>query len=908
VITDSLVSSLRQIVSADYVLDDEQALALYGADCSGGYGMPGLVVLPGTEREVAGVLRLLSVAELPVTIRGAGDGIVGGAVPAHGGVVLATARLNGPIRFVPEDGVAVAAAGTRLNDLRRHAARVGLSFGSPLPVYRYETVGGAVARDGDGLGGPTGGMHGIVRGLRAVLCDGAVLAADGTGAGRQNLHASGLLIGSEGGLGVITEATLALRRRMPADRAILATFEDPIVAAHAGAGLISAGACPLVADVVDAATWRRVADWPGSEASDGALLVWLSGLEGDVDDEVAWVLSICRDYMAQRAAVLDADQTARIVPAWSRLVRESRPVQRDVPLDLAVPVARLPELLESAYENARDRGVSIVGLARIVDGTLAMHVPVPLEGSEAAEKALQLVETLADHAGELQGTSLALHGVGTRRTEHLRTIYQQSNQEALRLIKQAFDVEAIFSVPVAPPATKERRNLRQRHALEGQLAHLRDVLAARVESVIAVGEPVEIEALSAQMLAHVLRTAARFKVPVAIHDQPEDRLLDVWLTGMSQIAMLDADSRVMALEAGATLAELQEAALAAGLWWPTSPLVAPEMRLSDFLAWHRSDSRGLGWGQPTERVIGIDAVDGRGDMLSWGGLAQVQHAGVRLAELCLGARNRYAVITAAALQLAPAPSMRAAVAAEFAELAGAYTAALAWLGYTPTGEALHCRPSAVWVLSSVKEDGQGALQAGPTRAFAEFAGLPSSVERQVRWAKHIAEQSGAVDIREAFDDEADALWVPAAEVHRQRPAGSRTDDALHLVIWTAWAAWPELTRKILNVVRVHGYPCRMLMDMGAGRMDVRVERGAVEPAPLLRLLSEAVLPAKATMEIWSPPAASGWIAPAAPEVDALRARLKAQFDPAGILPAGWGPRIKTIGAQKEGAISPATKA
>jgi len=883
-ITNALLTSLRQIVSSEYVLADEATCALYGSDGSGAYSLPGAVVFPGDEAEVVGVLRVLAKAGVPVAVRGAATGVVGGAIPAESGMVLGMARLNAPIEVIPDEGIVVAPAGARLVEIEREARRFGFRFGSPLREHTQSTVGGSLARDGDGFGGPTGSFRHLLRGIRVVMPGGELIVADAAGAHGQDLQCAGLFLGSEGGLGVITQATLALAHRMPADRIVLAAFKNPVMAAEAGAGLIAAGLSPVLADVIDMSSWTRLAPWPVSDSAEGLLLVWLSGLEIDVEDEAAWALNVCRDYFAIHAEAHREDKAGDLIAAWSAAVRRSLPLPGQVLLDLSVPVAGVPGLLGSLYEEVHRAAVPVVGLARMVRGVLMMHLPVTREDGELHTRAMDVAERLCDKAHELKGTSLALYGAGTARVGSLRAIHRESDLDAMRAVKQVCDEKGVLAPRLAPPPGGERRDFRRRSLVEPQIAEVREALTGELEAANSTGESLQINAPSARVVAQIIRVARTQRTPVAIHDFPRHRPLDIWLTEMNHIALFESTGRVLAAETGITLAEIEETISPAGLWWPVSPFVSPAVRLADLLAWEHSGAYALGWGRLRDRVIGLEAITGRGDIISWGGVMPMQHAGIRLAELCLGARNHYAMITAAALHLAPAPTTRRCIAALFNEIPAAAEAVHRWLGHGSSEEAVKCRPVAVCVLAASNERDE---HGGEVTALVEFAGLPSSVERQVRWAKLIADQHKALDILEGTDKDAEGIWSPAAGVYQPCPA-EETGDTLHLVVWTRLSQWADLTRMMRHVIQVHGYACRILADVGSGRIDIAVARGTVEPAPLLRVLREAVLHAGASMEIRSSAFAGQWVGRTSPALEKLCADLKLWFDPNDILPSGRG--------------------
>ncbi|HDS74421.1 MAG TPA: FAD-binding oxidoreductase, partial [Firmicutes bacterium] len=551
-------------------------------------------------------------------------------------------------------------------------------------------------------------------------------------------------------------------------------------------------------------------------------------------------------------------------------------------------IHQIPELLRTLYARASEQSVSISGITRIARGTVNMYATVNPREDESVIRAGHFMEEMVEVAHDLHGLAMALHGVGIRRIDLLEHNRQQSDLEVLRSVRGVFTPTDAFSVPFVSPPAKERRDLRHRTAREPKIAAVRDAISAQLEHATAENESIQIQASSPQVLSQVLRAAGKHRVTTAIHDRPTGMAVDLSLSELKRVVAFDPDSRVVSVDGGMTLSALRDVVAKHGLWLPISPLIDRGTCVSDYLAWYRADSRSLGFGPMTGRVVELTAVAGRGDIFSSGGLAGMQHTGPRLSELCIGTRHRYAIITGAAFGLLPAPAMRATVQAEFLKATDADAAVQRWLGRTD--ESPKCRPSACCILIDAHYDEDASTHRQEIHAFTEFTGIQSGVERQVRWARHIADEAKAIDLHEAVDAESGESWWFARTHYRQWP-GDRGDDVLHLVVWTGIAGWAELARKIRHVVQVHKYDCKLLIDLGAGRIDVLVAGGAVEPSPLVRLLSELVGRSNAMLEVWSSDLAGKWTGPVSPALETVRSDLKVNFDPSGVLPAGWGRKL-----------------
>ena len=235
----SLHADLSRIVGSAHVDTGFAAMVPYRTDATFGFtGEPCAVVRPGTTDEVAAILRWASRHGVPVVPRGAGTSLAAGAVPLHGGIVLALTRMNRILAIDPVDLIAIVQPGVTTQALATAAGSVGLLYPPDPGSNRVSTLGGNVATNAGGLHGLKYGTTGnYVLGIEAVLADGERIRAGGrlvkNVAGYDLVH---LLTGSEGTLAVITELTLALRPAPAANATGIAYFADLETASHAVTG------------------------------------------------------------------------------------------------------------------------------------------------------------------------------------------------------------------------------------------------------------------------------------------------------------------------------------------------------------------------------------------------------------------------------------------------------------------------------------------------------------------------------------------------------------------------------------------------------------------------------------------------------------------------------------------------
>ncbi|MBW8827320.1 MAG: FAD-binding oxidoreductase [Acidobacteria bacterium] len=436
-----LLDQLREIVGAAHVLTDADARAGYEVDWTGRFrGVSPAVVRPGSTAEVAAVVRACGVAGASVVTQGGNTGLVGGAVPAGGELVVSTRRLDwiGPVDAI---GAQVSAgAGATLAAAQAQAAAAGLAVGIDLGARDSATVGGMVATNAAGLNYLRhGGMRRQLVGLQAVLANGEVigrldaLAKDNTG-----YDLAGLLCGSEGTLAIVTAVRLQLVAPPRHLRTALAGVPDLRTAVLAVASLRDAGvvveAAEAFLDEGMALVCRHLAVERPLPPSPAYLLVdW----DGDVEALATTALgdALVADDPSRRAALW------RFREAHTEAVnRAGVPHKLDVsvaPADLDALVAALRPLVAATAP-----GALLVVFGHVADGNLHVNVVGPPPDDDTIDDAiLRLV-------AEMGGSISAEHGIGTAKRRWLSLVRPPAELAAMRAVKQALDPGGLLNPSV----------------------------------------------------------------------------------------------------------------------------------------------------------------------------------------------------------------------------------------------------------------------------------------------------------------------------------------------------------------------------------------------------------------------------------------------------------------------------
>jgi FAD/FMN-containing dehydrogenase len=419
----SVAADLARVVGAEHVLAPPPAWALHDAtEWAGLRGSAEALVRPGSTEEVAGVVAWCAERGVPVTPRGGGTGLAGGCVP-DGGVVLALDRLDRVVEVEPESWRMVVGAGVTTARVRRVAAENGLHFPPDPGAAESSQIGGNVATN---AGGPHtlgfGATRRWVVGVEAVLGTGEVLDA-------RRLHRDvapydllGLLCGSEGTLAVITEVHLRLLPAYSPEPPVLAFYDDAEAGCAAAAAVLAEGQQPAVLDFLDA----------GALASAGrsggfALLAEGAELEGAVasDDVWRWREGIAHAVAAQRGGKLSED--------------------------VAVPLARLAELVDGTVEIGARHGLEACSWGHAGDGI--SHGAFMLDASDArqVQRAHAAAEELFDLALALGGTLSGEHGLGRLKAHRAEEALGAPTVAAMRAVKAALDPLGILNPGVKLP-------------------------------------------------------------------------------------------------------------------------------------------------------------------------------------------------------------------------------------------------------------------------------------------------------------------------------------------------------------------------------------------------------------------------------------------------------------------------
>lgn len=447
--------ALIRILGAEGLRDDAVAQAAYGRDETEDLHFPpAAVALPESTEQVQGVLRMANACALPVTPRGAGTGLSGGALPVAGGIVLSLERMDRIRHLDRQNMVVEVEAGVVTGRLQEEVEAAGL-FYPPDPGSRDTCqIGGNIAED---AAGPRSCRYGTTRkwvlGLEAVLADGEVIRTGS--ANRKDVagyNLTQLLVGSEGTLAVVTAARLRLIARPSATLTLALPFPELEGAAAAVPAIFQHDIDPASCEILEAAALAAVAALrPLPEAITTAAALLFLELHGDDDDSLlevaARIAEVAADHGGGEPLVATDDREQRRLWAIRSVVGEAvkhASVYKEA--DTVVPRAELARLVRTARAVARRHELEVICFGHAGDGNL--HVNLlrgDLSGAQWSERRDRAEDELFAAVVEMGGSITGEHGVGYTQRRFLPLAVDPATLEVMRSVKRAFDPKGLLN-------------------------------------------------------------------------------------------------------------------------------------------------------------------------------------------------------------------------------------------------------------------------------------------------------------------------------------------------------------------------------------------------------------------------------------------------------------------------------
>jgi glycolate oxidase len=446
-----LVDELRAAVGDQFVLIRKEDVIVYEQDGSILQALPEIVVLPANTAEVSAVVRAARKAGVPIVPRGSGTGLAGGAVPAEGGVVVSLARLDRILEIDLENRIAIVEPGVINLEVTKAIAKDGFFYAPDPSSQAACSVGGNIANNS---GGPHTLAYGVtvnhVLGVEVVLADGEAIWLGGAVADTPGYDLTGVFVGSEGTMGIVTKAVVRLMRAREAVRTLLAVFDRPEAATRTVVDITAAGIIPAALEMMDRTTIQAVEKGaPCGYPTDAAavLLAEIEGVREHNERAMALIESICRQNGA-REVKLAKDDTERQLLWKGRkgafgalgLIAPNYYVQ-----DGVVPRGKLPEIMARIADIAARYGLIIANVFHAGDGNLHPNILFdmrkPGELDQVIEAGAEILKACVAAGGSITGE----HGIGLEKKAYIGLLFNEQDLDAMARVRRAFDPERGFN-------------------------------------------------------------------------------------------------------------------------------------------------------------------------------------------------------------------------------------------------------------------------------------------------------------------------------------------------------------------------------------------------------------------------------------------------------------------------------
>ncbi len=446
-----VVQELSALLGDRYVLHSPYDLMLYEYDASIDRSTPDIVVLPASTEDVAAIVKIAARHHIPVVPRGAGTGLSGGAIPVYGGIIIVFTRMNRILEIDYDNLRAVVQPGLVNLHLSNALNPQGFYYVPDPSSQRSCTIGGNV---GENAGGPHTLLYGVttnhVLGLEIVTVEGDIIQVGGWTYDTPGYDLTGLLIGSEGTLCIVTKIIVRIVHLPEAVKTMVAVFDTMDDASNTVSDIIASGVIPAAIEMMDQLILQAVeADTHAGYPMDAAavLLMETEGVRDSVAEQVAQIEAVCHKHHA-RAVRIAANETERQL-FWAGRKNAFGAVGRISPefyvQDGVVPRTRLPYVLGRVSEICASYGLRVGNVFHAGDGNLHPLILFDSQKPGEVERVRKAGHEILAVCAEVGGTITGEHGVGIEKQEEMALIFNEVDLRVMQKVREAWNPQQLFN-------------------------------------------------------------------------------------------------------------------------------------------------------------------------------------------------------------------------------------------------------------------------------------------------------------------------------------------------------------------------------------------------------------------------------------------------------------------------------
>lgn len=469
----AILEELKGIVGPGHVITAREERLVYECDGLTMFkAVPEVVVFPTTTQQVAQIIQLASREGIPFVARGGGTGLSGGALAVEGGIMVPLIKMNNILEIDLENRRAVVQPGVVNLWITQAVASQGYYYAPDPSSQQACTIGGNVAENS---GGPHTLKYGVttnhVLGLEIVLPDGRIIDTGGPAEDYPGYDLTGIMVGSEGTLGIVTQAIVRLMRKTEAVQTLMAVFESMDDASNTVSDVIGQGIVPAAIEMMDQLALEAVeayihAGYPTDAG--GVLLIELDGLRDGMEETSAQIAAICRQHHAREVRVAKDDGERELL--WLGRKRAFGAMGRISPSyyvqDGVIPRTRLPEVLQEIRHISTKYDIRIANVFHAGDGNLHPLLLYDERDPAQKERVLKASEEILRACAEVGGSLSGEHGIGIEKMNDMPLVFTEADLAAMQKVRAVFNPAnlcnpgKIFPTPgrcleVGPPVTEK---------------------------------------------------------------------------------------------------------------------------------------------------------------------------------------------------------------------------------------------------------------------------------------------------------------------------------------------------------------------------------------------------------------------------------------------------------------------
>ncbi|WP_300459217.1 FAD-linked oxidase C-terminal domain-containing protein [Desulfobacula sp.] len=451
-LTQTIKTELTDIVGKERYLDKTAELACFSYDSFTEEAMPEAVIFPMTTREVSRVMEIASKYKIPVTGRGAGTSVCGAPIPVKHGIVLCFTKMNKIIEVNTPDRYIIVQPGVVNINVQKALIPLGFFYPPDPGSMTSSTIGGNIAQN---AGGPRCLKYGVtmdyILGMEVVLASGKIVrfgsrnVKDVTG-----YKLASLFCGSEGTLGLVTEAILRVVPQPETQKTIMVIFDDLDNTAKAVSDIIGSGIIPAAMELMDNASMNAIEDAVGigfPRDAEGALLIEIDGIKEACEKQTKQIIEKAKKNGA--VSVQEAKSESEREKFWNARRSAYGAVARIAPdpisEDVTVPVSKVPEMIRRIIEITSRYGLKVSVVAHAGDGNMHPVIPIDRSNTDQRLKVEKAFAEIFKVAIALGGTLSGEHGIGLGKSKYLPLAMSKDSIEFMSVIKKAVDPDEILN-------------------------------------------------------------------------------------------------------------------------------------------------------------------------------------------------------------------------------------------------------------------------------------------------------------------------------------------------------------------------------------------------------------------------------------------------------------------------------